>query len=272
MEEIMEDNQHKKKMVYKTIKMQGREFTVRGNPEEGEKPELVYGPFDGATRVTLDPTYARFLEGNYDIVVDANSNVVESPAAKFARVSELVMGLSSNPLFARWFDGEKSVKGLLHLANLQPKDWMAGNGMTEGDMRALAEMENGMFLRMAETGKIWMLPGTPGATEAHTEEHLNFAQSATFEKLPQEVQDVVTNHIAEEHEKNPNTGSMADKLKQVEGGGAPSPDAAGPAGTPTGGDVITPGAPGGPAVPAMPVDGGTSNGGDVTAGNQQNIA
>ena len=97
MEEVMENNKWKKKMVYKTIKVEGREFQIKGDPERGEKSELRYAPFNGSTRVKMDPTFARYLEGDYDIVVKASSNVAESNAQKFARVSELSLGLSDNP-------------------------------------------------------------------------------------------------------------------------------------------------------------------------------
>lgn len=269
MEEIMSENKLKKKMVYKTIKMDGKEFTIRGNPDNGDKPELVYSPFEGSSRLKLDDTYARYMEGNFDVVITAGSNVAESQAQKFARISEFVIGVSSNPVFARWIDGEKTVRGLFNLANEQPKDWMpAGSAMDAADMKALATMENGLFLQMEESGKIWMLPGTPGATEAHTEEHLNFTQSKAYSELSEEVQSVIAAHIADEHEKNPNTGSMADALGGAEGSVDPNaPEGMPGEMAPSGGDVLPPGADGGPAVPTMPVPGGTANGGDVTAGN-----
>ena len=262
MEEVMQGNEWKKKMVYRTVKVEGREFKLAGDPEKGEEIKLIHAPFDGSTRIKLDPTFARFMEGQYDIIVNAASNIAESAAVKFARTSEMVMGLSSNPLFARYIEPQKSLKRLLQLANEDPKDWMPGEGLTEADMRGLAEMENGLIASMAETGKIYQLPGTPGATEAHTEVHLDFTETDTFKSLPQTVQDVMFNHIAEEHDKNPNTKSMADQMKNVSG---TDPETGEP--LPTGGDVVPPGMPGGPAPAEMSVPGGPMVGGDVTAGN-----
>jgi len=267
MEEVMQDNEWKKKTVYRTIKVEGREFKIMGDPAKGEESRLIHAPYDGSTRIKLDPTFARYMEGNYDIIVNASSNISESAAVKFGRTSEMIMGLSSNPMFARYFSGEKTVKRLLNLANEDPKDWMPADGMTEGDMRGLAEMENGLIASMAQTGKIMQLPPTPGATEAHTEVHLDFANSAEFKALPQPVQDVLTNHIAGEHEANPNTGSMADQMKKLGMGGAEGAvEDAAMGEAPTGGDVVPPGMPGGPA-PETISQPGTTNGGDVTAGN-----
>lgn len=258
MEEIMENNQWKKKTVYKTIKIEGREFKIKGDPGKGEKSELMMAPFEGSSRMLLDPTYARFLEGNYDIVIDAASNVVESDAQKFGRISEMVMGMSGNPLFARYMDGEKTLTKMFRLAKEKPQDYMAGEGKTAMEMKELAELENGMIRRMAETGKIFQLPPTPGATEVHTEVHLQFTETAEFQQLPEEVQDVLTNHIMGEHENNPNVSSAAEAINDA-------PD--GTEGAPTGGDVLPVGAPGGPGVPNMAPGGGPVVGGDVTEGN-----
>lgn len=274
-EEIMVDNEVKKKKVYKTVKITGQEFKIVGDPAMGEEVRLIHGPYDGSSRVKLDPTFARFMEGNYDIVVNTGSNVAESPAVKFSRITEMLSGISSNPLFARYIEGEKSVRRLWLLANEDPKDWMPGDGMTEADMQSLAMLENNLIMSMAQTGKVFQLPGTPGATEAHTVVHLQFANSEEFKQLPQAIQDVMTNHIAMEHEKNPNTGSMGDKMKELGGaeapGGAPGeapidPTTGLPVDPATGGDVVPPGMPGGPAPMEMGMP-GTTNGGDVTAGN-----
>lgn len=263
MEEIMEGNEWKEKMVYKTVKVDGREFKLSGDPEKGEPIKLIHAPYDGSTRIRLDPTFARFMEGQYDIVVNAASNVAESTAVKFARTSEMVMGLAANPMYARYIDPQKSLKRLFNLANEDPKDWMPGDGMTEADMRGLAQMENELILSMDDTGKVYQLPGTPGATESHTEVHLDFTETEVFKALPETIQAVMFNHIAEEHENNPNTASMAEQIKKIQGGEV-GPDGA-PA--PTGGDVVPPGMPGGPAPVAMDVPGGPMVGGDVTAGN-----
>lgn len=259
MEEIMVDNETKKKAVYKSIKIENREFKVVGDPKRGEETKLIYAPFDGSTRIKLDQTYARFLEGNYDIIVNAATNVAESQSVKFARTTEIIEKSANNPLFARYIDPQKTLKRIFNLANENPKDYMIGEGMSPEDMKSLAEMENGLIVSMVQTGKIMQLPPTPGATEDHTEIHLQFAKSEEFQMLPQPVQDVLVNHIAGEHQNNPNTGSMAEKLAELQGQGVDT--------APTGGDVIPPGMPGGPAAEGVAPESPMMVGGDVTAGN-----
>lgn len=266
MEEIMEDNKWKKKMVYKTVKIKGAEFTIRGNPKNGEEVQLINTPFDGSTRVKLDPTYARFMEGNYDIAVNVGEGIVESRSQKFARNSELVIGLGGNPIYARFLDPQKVVRNLFMQSGEQPKDWMTGDGMSEEQMRDLALLENNLIVGMAASGEVFQLPGTPGATESHTEVHLQLANSPDFDALPKTVQAVLTNHIMDEHNKNPNVDSAADQIQGIEQGAQGGPEATEPA--PTGADTLPPGAPGGPPVPAMPVGGmAPVVGGDVTEGN-----
>lgn len=267
MEEVMVQNQWKKKKVYKTIKVDGKEFQIKGDTEKGEESKLIMMPFEGASRLKLDGTYARFLEGNYDITVNANSSVIESAAVKFGKVSELVMGISANPMYARYIDGEKTVRGLFQLANLLPKDWMTGAEMNIEDMKNLAELENGIIARMAQTGKIYQLPGTPGATEPHTELHLRFSETAAFQELPEEVKQVMTNHIMMEHDANPNTGGIADKMNQMGAPGTDPADATTDPMAPAGPEGLPPGSEGGPPVPAMDSGAATANGGDVTNGN-----
>lgn len=262
METIMEGNTEKTKMVYKTIKIDGQTLKAVGDPDANEKVKLTKTPFEhGSSRLSLDETYARFLEGSYDIVIAAGANIAESQAAKFAKITEMVTGLTANPITARYIDGQKTVSGLFRLANEKPSDWMpGGSDISENDMIAQAQLENDMFKQMANNGKIWVLPGTPGATEAHTQVHLDFTESKDFDDLPEEIQSVIEQHIAQEHEANPNTSAMAEELAAAEGEVDPATGEP----LPPGGAGLPPGASGGPAVPEIPVDGGIAAGGDVT--------
>lgn len=272
-EEIMEDNKLKKKTVYKTVKISEQEFKVKGDTEKGQGLQLVMAPYPGSSRIALDPTFARFMEGSYDVIVNAQNNVVESPAVKFARLSELSLGLLNNPMTGRYMSGDKTVKRLYQLANENPRDWMPSEGMSEEEMRDLAEMENELIMKMDQTGKVYQLPPTPGALESHTEVHLNFMLTDAYDKLPEPVQQVLIDHVLGEHEKNPNTGPIGEKLAEM---GLLEEDEPmiGPDGLPIvdgppqggGGNAVPPGMPGGPPVPEMPM-GGPVTGGDVTAGN-----
>jgi hypothetical protein len=251
-EQIIEKNEVKTKQVYKTIKIDGYEYKVTKNASGGAS-ELVAKPYAGDTRTLLDKTFARYLEGNDDIIIDAASSIVESPAIKFQRISEMALGFLGNPITARFMDGEKTVKRITTMANERPADWMPGSGKTETEMRDLADLENSVFVKMATDGKIYMLPATPGALESHTEVHLDFINSPLYEELPEAVKAVVQQHVMGEHEKNPNTGAVADQVAKMN--------------APQGGEGVMPGQPGGPSLDASAGVAAPVTGGDVTAGN-----
>ena len=258
-ERIWEKNQWREKETYRSIKVEGVEYKIKGDPEKGKSPELQTETVQGFTRLKLDPTYAQFMEGSYDVIVDAASNTVISKPIRRAQVMEMSQMIASNPLWMQFVDGEKSLKRVLQVTDEAPSDWMRNSGMTEEDMKILAEQENQIFLRMEESGKIYNIPPTPGATQSHTERHLIFTQTPAFAALSEPVKEVIKNHIIGEHEQNPLTGSIEDAMGGGQGG-APTDE-----GAPTGGDVLPPGAPGGPA-PVSPDMGQTVAGGDVTNG------
>lgn len=260
-ERIKEDNKWRDKTVYRTVKTPGMEFKVYGDPKQGQPLELRANEIPGKGRVKLDPTYARYMMDDMDVVMDAQAMAVVSKAIKRQEVNEMFDRVMNNPLLSRYTDGQKAFKRMLMINDESPQDWMANEGMTDQDMRELAEKENMLFLDMVRTGKIFMLPGTPGANEAHTEVHLRFTREKVYGDLPDAIKQVVANHIMEENENNPNTKNIADMM----GGGGAGGGAPGGEG---GGAAVPPGLPGGPdagagmgSLPGAPVAGG-----DVTAG------
>jgi hypothetical protein len=268
-ERILENNKWIEKKKYRSIKVEGREFSVYGNPDQGQKPELRADDITGNSRFKLDPTYARYMLDDYDVVMDAQALAVVSKAIKQQTTNEMWDRLMNNPLVSRYLDGQKALKRMLLVNDESPQDWMMNEGMTDEDMRMLAENENMLFLDMERSGKLYMLPGTPGATEPHTEVHLAFTRTKVFQDLPDPIKRVVANHILEENEKNPNTAN----LQQLMQGGGPTDPATAAGLTPdaaAGGGLSVPnGQPGGPpagadlgAAPGAPIAGG-----DVTAGN-----
>ena len=258
-ERIMEDNKWREKTVYRTIKTPGLEFKVYGGGDTGQKVELRANEIGGKGRVKLDPTYARYMLDDFDVVMDAAAMAVISKAIKRQEVNEMFDRVMNNPLLSRYVDGQKSFKRMLTINEEDPKNWMANDGMTDQDMRELAEKENMLFIDMVRTGEVMMIPGTPGATEAHTEVHLQFTREKLYDDLPEAVKQAITNHIMEENEKNPNAQNIAD----IMGGGG---DAG--AGGEGGGAAVPPGLPGGPEAGAGlgPLPGTDVAGGDVTAG------
>lgn len=255
-EKILENNKWKIRETHRTIKIDGMEYKVKGSEEKGKKLELVASKTNGFSYVKLDDTYASFMEHNYDVVVDAASNTVISKPIRQAQVMEMSQLIVSNPLLAMHADGEKMFKRIIHVTGESPMDWMKGEGMTAEQQKILAEQENTIFLKMAAGEKLYMLPATPGATQDHTEVHLEFTRTSAFENLPDAVKEVVKNHILGEHENNPMTGPLGDAMAGGGGGEEPAP---------SGGDVVPAGAPGGPAIEqSAPTE--MANGGEVTAG------
>lgn len=267
MERIWENNKWHEKTTYRTIKTPGMQFKIYGDPEKGEQVELGSTVIQGKGRTKLDPTYARYMLDDFDVTMDAQAMAVISKPIKQQQINEMFDRIMSNPLIARYADGMKAFKRMLLVNDEKPADWLMNEGMTDQDMRELAEKENMLVADMARTGKVFMLPGTPGANEAHTEIHLRFTREQMFRDLPYAVKQVLVNHIMEENEKNPNTANISDILGGITGGGGAQAPGGGPA-QGGGGNAVLPGAPGGPDAGAGmgPLPGAPTVGGDVTAG------
>lgn len=266
MQRVYEDNKWQNKKKYRTIKTPGAEFSIYGDPDKGEPIELRMHEIPGKGRLQLDPTYARFMRNDMDVTMDAAAMAIISKPIQQQQVNEMFDRIMNNPMVARYADGAKAFKRMLIVNNETPRDWMLNEGMTDDDLEMLAENENMLFQRMAQTGKIYMIPPTPGATEAHTKVHLEFTRTAEFERWPEEVRMAFTNHIIGENEGNPNAPGMAELM----GGGAGGEEA--PGGGPPqggGGNAVPLGQPGGaPAGAGMgPLPGAPVTGGDVTQGN-----
>lgn len=239
MERVVEDNKTIDKEVYRNIKVQGMEFELKGDEEKGEEVQLVTSTVPGYTSFRMNPSYAQYMDRNYDIIMDAESTPVISKAIKRAQVSEMFGQIAGNPLFARFLDLEGSLRRVVTVNDESPADWLVGGNMSTEQQRMLAEQENELFVNMELSGRIFELPGTPNATEAHNEVHLDFMQTKAFEALSAPVQQAFRNHVQEEIEKNPALAEAAGLL-----GGGESPQAAGE----SGGLAVPPGMPGGPGV------------------------
>lgn len=264
MERVVEDNKTIDKEVYRNIKVQGMEFELKGDAEDGSDAQLVTSTVPGYTSFRMSPSYAQYMDRNYDIIMDAESTPVISKAIKRAQVNEMFGQIAGNPLFARFLDLEGSLRRVVTVNDESPADWLIGGNMSADQQRMLAEQENELFVNMELSGRIFALPGTPNATEAHNEVHLDFMQTKAFEALSEPVQRAFRQHVQEEIEKNPALAEAAGMLGGPEAGGE-TPQGAGE----SGGLAVPPGMPGGPNVPeasaaaagmVAPVAGG-----DVTA-------
>jgi hypothetical protein len=224
-ERITEDNEIREKKVYRRIKVDGNEFKIIN--DDG-KLRLATQEIDGASGFKLDKTHARFMQGDFDVIVAAESTTTMSKPLRQAKTTEMFNLLLLNPQAAAVVDMNKAVKRYLKINDEDPKDWMKGNGMTDQDWKRLAIHEN----MVMATGQ--PLAPTPEATEAHTEEHLNFMNTKDYDDLIAQnpaIEAIFEEHVFGEHQNNPNTGNIADMMGNGQGAQAtPVPGMGGPEG------------------------------------------
>ena len=254
MERIVEDNKTVDKLVYRNIKTQGMQFEIKADDEDGTNAQLVASTVPGYGSFRMNESFAQYMDRNYDVIMDAESTPVISKAIKRAQVNEMSQFLLGNPLFARFLDLEGSLRRYVTVNEESPADWLMGGNMSTEQQRQSAQNENEVFMQMEESGQIFALPGTPNATEAHNEVHLDFMQTKAFDALSEPVKRVFKQHVQEEIEKNPALAEAAGLMGGSQGGGNAVPN----------------GMPGGPAVDdASAAAAGVvapTAGGDVTAG------
>lgn len=237
MEKVVEGNETKDKKVYRNIKVEGLEFSLKGSEEKNDV-QLVTNKIPGWSSFRLNPSFSRYMDRNFDIVMDAEATPVISKAIQRAQVNEMFGQIANNPLFARFLDLEGSLSRLIKVNGESPKDWMLSDGITPEQQRMQADVENEIFMQMENSGKIFQLPGTPGANEDHNGVHLDFMQTTAYAALSEPVKLAFRNHVQDEIEKNPVLAAA-----QAEGAGA------GPgSGSGGGGEAVPAGMPGGPAV------------------------
>lgn len=206
MEKISIDNREKSKQVHKKITVQGRKYSVVN--DEG-RMRLKMDEVKGASTFALDKKFAKYLQGNFDITVSASVYAPPSKAIQQSKVLETFTAVMSNPQTAGSLDPTKAVRRLLKVNDEDPDNWMRSDNVhDEREMEMLAEAEN-MVMAAGQP-----LAPTKGATEAHTLGHLIFTRTSDFEKLPDEIQAIIMEHVMGEHENNPNTGSAADLMAQ----------------------------------------------------------
>lgn len=214
---ITEDNTEREKKVYRTIKVQGKEYTIT---QENGGMSLDMSEIEGTSGFVLDPRMAYFMEGDYDVTMNADASVVLSKPLQQAKITEMFGLIALNPQLAATIDPDKAVRRYLTINDEDPKMWMRGRGLTEDQWKRLAIQENNVMA----TG-IPLVP-TDGASEAHTMEHLHFTDTPAFYALPQPVQDNIMQHILGEDAARGGTASqmMGDPNAQPPMGGQPGPD------------------------------------------------
>jgi len=202
---ITQDNDEKEEKTYRKISVNGKNFAIK---KENGKTVLDMEAIRGFSALELKPEMAKFLEGNWDISVDADTYTPPSKALQQTKVTETFSLMLSNPVTTSQLDVAGAMSDVLEINNIKPEKWMKNPDGSVNDMRFLAESEN-MVMAAGQP-----LDGTPGATEEHTLVHLMFTKTSDYETLPSEIKTIIMNHIMQEHDNNPATGRASDLMGQ----------------------------------------------------------
>ena len=231
LEKITQNNKEREKKIFRTISVQGKKFAI---VDDDGKKSLRMEDVKGNSALTLKPEYAKYLQGSFDVSVDADIFTPISKAIEQTKKTEMFGLLLSNPATMAVMDINTATADVLAVNNIKPEKWLK-NVENKKDMMMLAESEN-MVIAAGQP-----LSGTQNASEDHTIVHLMYTQTEEFKYLPQEIKQLIMAHIMEEHDNNPATGAAADLMAQH--GLMPKPEvAAGMPGmeTPLGGPGLPP--------------------------------
>lgn len=250
LEKIFESNSERTKKIYRKLTVKGKQFTIQTD-EQGQK-SLMVNDIEGSSSFELNPSMAHFMDGDYDVMVDADAFATAhiSKAIQQSKVTEMLSLVSAQPMWMGELDPTKTLERYLEVMQEDPKRWMKGNGRSVETWEMLANWEN---LVMAD-GK--PLTPTEGATQDHTKVHLQFTQSAMFKALPLTIKKIFQMHIMGEDKNNPATGGgMGQSSPGFQGQPQPGPmgpmGPQGPGGVP--GQSAPLQAPTGPPGPVSPV-------------------
>ena len=163
------------------------------------------------TGLKMNKDYAKYLESNFDITVDAAAFTPVSKAIQQTKVTEVFSALVANPNLIGQLDLPGAISRLLTVNDEKPDTWLKPSAKPAKEMMVLAEAEN-MIMSAGQP-----LAPTENATEDHTMVHLMFTQSAEFQQFPPEIQALFELHILGEHDNNPATGAAGDLLGPLAG-------------------------------------------------------
>jgi hypothetical protein len=215
-EKVMKDGEEVDRRVDRKIVVNDMKLSLTKSSDG--KSKLKYEEVDGKTTFTLNKSMARYLDGNPEITIDASVYNPMSKAIKQAKTTEMLTTIRANPELAAELDPRKTLKEYLEINEFQPNKWLR-DPATKEKMIELADLEN----HVMKDGQ--PLVGTEGATIEHTDVHLQYTESVEFSQLPESTQQIIINHILEEHDNNPMTGASADLMQ---GFGLTDPAQAGP--------------------------------------------
>lgn len=201
---LMVDEETRSMDTLRTVRVEGKKFEIKQNQGTG-KGKLVMNDIDGTSSFKLDKKHARFIKGQWDVVVSADSHGILSKPLKQAKITEMFNLIGLNPQLAGVLDPHKSVKRYISINEEDPKAWMRENAKSPEDWQREAMHEN---IVMA---KGQYLPPTEGATEQHTMAHLAYMNTDHFKQLIEQnpaIEQIFEQHVFGEHQNNPDTAGM----------------------------------------------------------------
>lgn len=202
-EKIVEDNQEHEEKVYRTVNIKGKKFSIA---DDNGKKVLRMEDIRGKSALQIDKKMAKYLEPSFDVTIDADATPPPSKAIEQTKKTEVFSLLMANPASMATLDINGAVADLLMVNNIKPDIWMKNADGSRRDMMMLAESEN-MVMAAGQP-----LDGTPGASEDHTLVHLMFTKTEEYKQLPEAFQQIIMDHILQEHDNNPATGKSADLM------------------------------------------------------------
>lgn len=205
------DNEENEKKEYRSVSVRGKKFSIV--TDHGAK-RLRMEDIKGSSAVELKPAMAKYLEGSFDVSVDADIFTPVSKAIEQTKKTEIFSLLISKPATMARIDLDGAIADLLEVNNIKPDTWMK-NELGKKDSMMLADAEN-MIMAAGQP-----LNGTEGATEDHTLVHLMFTKSEEFKQLQPEFQQLIADHILQEHENNAATGPVGELMGQYGLNGPP---------------------------------------------------
>lgn len=232
------DGEEDEEKVYRTMSVQGKKYSIVKD-EDGKK-KLKMEDIKGGSALALKPEFNKYLESSFDISTDADIYTPISKAIEQTKKTEMFSLLMSNPATMSLMDLVGASSDLLQTNNIKPDTWLKQN-VSVHNTQMMAEAENMVMIAGQP------LAGTEDATEEHTLIHLMFTKSPEYQNASPAHQQLIQDHIFQEHDKNPATGQIGDLLGAYGlGGQTPAPGAAG---APPGMNTPFQTAPGGSAPP-----------------------
>lgn len=192
------------KKVYRTIDVKGQKFSVEDAPSGGK--QLKMEDVQRGSALELKPEYAKYLEGNFRITVDAEVFTPISKAIEQTKKTEMFTVMVGQPALLAIMDLNGATADVLKVNNIKPDVWLRNPYGDKRDMQMLAASENMVMLAGQP------LAGTSDATTDHTMIHLAETKTPEFIHAPNHIKEIFANHIMEEHDNNPATGSSADLM------------------------------------------------------------